>query len=252
MYFDTHCHLNSEQLYPEYDKYIKNALNNKVNKMTVVGTDRLTNKQAVQIASEYDYIYAAVAYGPNDCLDTTDEDLELLDKYLDNDKVVCLGEIGLDYYWDDVPKDKQQEMFRKQIAIAKKHNKPISIHCRDAYEDTYNILKETNHYGILHCYSGSVEMAKRFIELGYYISLAGPVTFKNAKKVKEVAKEIPLDRLLIETDCPYMAPTPLRGTTNEPANVIYIAKEIANLKGISEEEVEDQTTKNALKIFNIK
>ncbi len=252
MYFDTHCHLNSEQLYENRDEFIKHALDNQVEMMVVVGYDLESSKKAVEIAKEYDFIYAAVGIGPNDCLNTTTQDLQIIDEYLNEPKVVALGEIGLDYYWDDVPSDKQKEIFQLQVDLAKKHQKPIIIHCRDAYEDTYEVLKRNGHPGIMHCYSGSVEMAKRFIDLGFYISLAGPVTFKNARVPKDVAEKIGLEHLLIETDCPYLTPHPYRGSLNEPENVVYIAQEIAKLKNMEIESVASQTTFNAKKIFGIK
>ena len=252
MYFDTHCHLNSEQLYEKKDEFIKHALDNQVEMMVVVGYNLESSKKAVEIAKEYPFIYAAVGIGPNDCLNTTTQDLQIIDEYLNEPKVVALGEIGLDYYWDDVPSDKQKEVFQQQVDLAKKHQKPIIIHCRDAYEDTYEVLKKNGHPGIMHCYSGSVEMAKRFIDLGFYISLAGPVTFKNARVPKDVAEKIGLEHLLIETDCPYLAPHPFRGKLNEPANVVYIAQEIAKLKNMEIESVASQTTFNAKKVFGIK
>lgn len=252
MYFDTHCHLNSEQLYENRDEFIKHALDNQVEMMVVVGYDLESSKKAVEIAKEHSFIYAAVGIGPNDCLNTTTQDLQIIDEYLNEPKVVALGEIGLDYYWDDVPSDKQKEIFQQQVDLAKKHQKPIIIHCRDAYEDTYEVLKRNGHPGIMHCYSGSVEMAKRFIDLGFYISLAGPVTFKNARVPKDVAEKIGLEHLLIETDCPYLTPHPYRSSLNEPANVVYIAQEIAKLKNMEIESVASQTTFNAKKVFGIK
>lgn len=252
MYFDTHCHLNSEQLYENRDEFIKHALDNQVEMMVVVGYDLESSKKAVEIAKEHSFIYAAVGIGPNDCLNTTTQDLQIIDEYLNEPKVVALGEIGLDYYWDDVPSDKQKEIFQQQVDLAKKHQKPIIIHCRDAYEDTYEVLKRNGHPGIMHCYSGSVEMAKRFIDLGFYISLAGPVTFKNARVPKDVAEKIGLEHLLIETDCPYLTPHPHRGSLNEPANVVHIAQEIAKLKNMEIESVASQTTFNAKKVFGIK
>lgn len=252
MYFDTHCHLNSDELYVYHDRFIKNALANDVRYMMVVGYDLTSSKRAVELAHEYDFIYAAVGIGPNDCKDTTDQDLNIIDKYLEDPRVLALGEIGLDYYWDDVPPQIQKDIFDKQMILAKKHQKPVLIHCRDAYEDTYNMLKHHGHPGVMHCYSGSVEMAKRFINLGFYISLAGPVTFKNARVPKDVAANIGLEHLLIETDCPYLTPHPYRGKLNEPANVVYIAQEIAKLKNMEIENVASATTFNAKKVFGIK
>lgn len=252
MYFDTHVHLNSEQLYGNHDMFIQHALDNQVNNMVVVGYDLESSKKAVEIATKYDFIYAAVAIGPNDCLNTTKQDMNIIDECLNDPNVVAVGETGLDYYWDYVSKEKQQEVFTWHIELAKKHNKPVVIHCRDAYEDTYQLLERHGHHGIMHCYSGSVEMAKRFVKIGFYISLAGPVTFKNAKIPKDVAANIDLDKLLIETDCPYLTPHPFRGKLNEPANVVYIAQEIAKLKNMEIENVARKTTFNAKVVFGIK
>ncbi|WP_294581128.1 TatD family hydrolase [uncultured Thomasclavelia sp.] len=252
MYFDTHCHLNSEELYENHDFFVSRALDNQVNHMVVVGYTLESSKKAIELANQYDFIYAAVGIGPNDCLETTKEDMAILEEYLKAPKVVALGEIGLDYYWDTVGKEKQMEVFQWQMDLAKKYQKPVVIHCRDAYEDTYQVLKRNGHPGIMHCYSGSVEMAKRFIDIGFYISLAGPVTFKNARVPKDVAANIDLDNLLIETDCPYLTPHPYRGKLNEPANVVYIAQEIAKLKNMEIENVARATTFNAKKVFGIK
>ena len=197
MYFNTHTHLNSKELYSQRDIFIKHALDNNVDYIVVAGYDLPSSKYAVEIAQEYPFIYATVGISPNDCLETTDADLNEIEALLQNPCVVALGEIGLDYYWEDVPHDKQKDIFQKQIDIAKKHDKPIVIHARDAYEDTYRILKQAAHRGIMHCYSGSVEMAKRYIEIGFEISLAGPVTFKNARVPKEVATVIGIDHLMI-------------------------------------------------------
>ena len=252
MYFDTHCHLNSEDLYEDHDMFIQNALDNDVTNMVVVGYDLESSKTAIELAKQYEFIYAAVGIGPNDCKNTTKEQINIIDKYLEDPCVVALGEIGLDYYWDTVSKEKQLEVFFFFFYLAKKHDKPVIIHCRDAYEDTYEVLKRNGHRGIMHCYSGSVEMAKRFVKLGFYISLAGPVTFKNARVPKDVAANINIENLLIETDCPYLTPHPFRGKLNEPANVVYIAQEIAKLKNMEIENVASKTTFNAKTIFGIK
>lgn len=252
MYFNTHTHLNSDELYEKREELIQHALAHQVKNIVVAGYDLKSSQRAVKIANEYPFVYATVGISPNDCLHTKDDELEEIEVLLQNPRVVALGEIGLDYYWDDVPRNKQKEVFIKQIQIAKKYNKPIVIHARDAYEDTYDILKQAAHRGIMHCYSGSVEMAKRYIDIGFYISLAGPVTFKNAKVPKEVAIQIGIDHLMIETDCPYLTPHPFRGKLNEPANVVYIAQEIAKLKNMEIENVASMTTFNAKKIFGIK
>ena len=252
MFFNTHTHLNSEQLYEKRDEYIRRAVDNGVSELVVAGYDLESSKLAVSIANEYSFVYATVGISPNDCLNTTDEDLCIIEELLMNPKVVALGEIGLDYYWDEVPRDKQKDVFLKQIQIAKKHNKPIVIHSRDAYEETYDILRDARYFGIMHCYSGSLEMARRYIEIGFEISLAGPVTFKNAKVPKSVAQNIDINHLMIETDCPYLTPHPFRGKQNEPANVVYIAQEIANLKNMDIDDVGRITSFNAKKMFGIK
>lgn len=252
MFFNTHTHLNSEQLYDLRDEYIKKAIDNGVTQLVVAGYDLDSSKKALSIAHEYPFIYATVGISPNDCKNTTDEDLCEIEELLKDSKVVALGEIGLDYYWDEAPRDKQKDVFVKQIQMAKQYNKPIVIHSRDAYEDTYEILKDAKHFGIMHCYSGSLEMARRYIEIGFEISLAGPVTFKNAKVPKSVAQNIDINHLMIETDCPYLTPHPFRGKQNEPANVVYIAQEIANLKNMNIDDVGRITSFNAKKMFGIK
>ena len=252
MYFDTHVHINSGELYENHELFINNALDKNVNMMVVVGYDLASSKVAVELANRYETVYAAVGIGPNDCKNTTQHDVNTLEQYMNNPNVVAIGEIGLDYYWDEVSKEQQEKVLMMQVELAKKYDLPIIIHCRDAYEDMYNVLQRIGHRGIMHCYSGSVEMAKRYIDCGFYISLAGPVTFKNAKTPKDVAANINIDNLLIETDCPYLTPHPHRGKLNEPANVVYIAQEIAKLKNMEIESVARKTTFNAKKIFGIK
>jgi TatD DNase family protein len=254
MLFDTHVHLNDEQFSDDLDEVIQRAKEAGVEKMVVVGFDRPTIKKAIELVDQYDFLYASVGWHPVDAIDMTEDDLQWIEKLTAHPKVVALGEIGLDYHWDKSPKDVQKEVLRKQIRIAKKVNLPIIIHSREATQDIMEILKEEGADevgGIMHCFSGSVETARECIEMNFYISLGGPVTFKNAKKPKEVAAEIPLDKLLIETDCPYLAPHPYRGKRNEPALVKLVAQQIAELKEISYEEVARKTTENAQKLFGI-
>ncbi len=211
-------------------------------------------KERLELIEQYDFLYASVGWHPVDAIDMTDEDLVWLEQVAAHPKVVALGEMGLDYHWDKSPQDIQKEVFRKQITLAKKLKLPIIIHNRDATQDIINILKEESAEeigGIMHCYSGSVEVAKECLDLNFYISLGGPVTFKNAKRPKEVAMETPLDRLLIETDCPYLAPHPYRGKRNEPAFVKLVAEQIAELRGIYFDEVSQATTANAKRVFGI-
>lgn len=254
MLFDTHAHLNAEQYNEDLEQVIERAKSEKVKKIVVVGFDRPTITRAMELIEEYDFIYAAIGWHPVDAIDMTDEDLAWIKDLSQHEKVVAIGEMGLDYYWDKSPKDVQKEVFRRQIALAKEVNLPIVIHNRDATEDVVTILKEEGAAevgGIMHCFTGSLEIAKACMEMNFYISFGGPVTFKNAKKPKEVVKEIPSDRLLIETDCPYLTPVPFRGKRNEPSYVKYIAEQIAELREISFEELAELTTKNAKKVFRI-
>jgi TatD DNase family protein len=255
MLFDTHVHLNAEQFNEDLQEVIDRAIAEGVTNMVVVGFDEITIKKALELAESYDFLYASVGWHPVDAIDMTQDHLDWLKELAGNPKVVALGEMGLDYYWDKSPKEIQKEVFRKQIRLAKEVQLPIIIHNRDATADIVEILKEENAGevgGIMHCFSGSVETALECIEMNFLISLGGPVTFKNAKKPKEVAVEIPLDRLLVETDCPYLTPHPYRGKRNEPAYVKLVAEQIAELKGLTLEEVAEETAKNAKKLFGIK
>lgn len=254
MLFDTHVHLNAEQFSEDLDEVIDRAKAEGVDYMVVVGFDRPTIIKAMELVEEYEFIYASIGWHPVDAIDMREEDLLWIEELAKNPKVVAIGEMGLDYYWDKSPKEIQQEVFRKQIQLAKKVKLPIVIHNREATADIITILKEENAAevgGIMHCFSGSVEVAKECVDMNFYISLGGPVTFKNAKKPKEVAQEIPLDKLLIETDCPYLAPHPHRGKRNEPSYVKLVAEQIAELKDMSYEEVSTVTTENAKKLFGI-
>ncbi|MDC2867475.1 MULTISPECIES: TatD family hydrolase [unclassified Bacillus (in: firmicutes)] len=254
MLFDTHSHLNAEQFKEDLQEVIARMKEVGVSYTVVVGFDEVTIKKAIELAETHDFIYAAVGWHPVDAIDMTEEHLEWLEELAAHPKVVALGEMGLDYHWDKSPKEVQKEVFRKQIRLARKVNLPIIIHNRDATQDIVDILKEENASevgGIMHCFSGSVEVAKQCVEMNFLISLGGPVTFKNAKKPKEVAMEIPMEQLLIETDCPYLTPHPFRGQRNEPSYVKLVAEEIAKLKGLSYEEVAIKTTENAKKLFGI-
>lgn len=254
MLIDTHAHLNSEKFLDVVDDTIAKAREAGVEKIVVVGFDRETNRNAIKLAEQYENIFAVVGWHPVDAIDFTEEDLKEVEELASHKKVVAIGEMGLDYYWDKSPKEVQVEVFRKQIRLAKRHELPIVIHNRDATEDLMKILEEEGASevgGIMHCFSGSVETAKKSVEMNFHISFAGPVTFKNAKQPKEVAKSIPLDKILIETDCPFLAPHPHRGKQNEPAYVKLIAEEIAAIKGLSYEEVAKATTENAKRLLKI-
>ena len=254
MLFDTHVHVNAEQFNEDLDDVIERAKEAGVNNMVVVGFDQPTIIRAMELIETYDFMYAAVGWHPVDAIDMTEKDLHWIEELSNHPKVVAIGEMGLDYHWDKSPKDVQMEVFRKQIRLAKKVGLPIIIHNREATADIVNILKEeaaSEVGGIMHCFSGSAETALECINMNFYISLGGPVTFKNAKKPKEVAAAVPLDRLLIETDCPYLAPHPYRGKRNEPSYVKLVAEQIAEIKQLTIEEVSQATTENAKKLFGI-
>lgn len=252
--FDTHCHLNNIDLYNDLDNVLNRAFEAGVKAFLVVGYDKESSLLAVKLAKQYDFIYAAIGFHPTE-IDVSEEDFNEIMALLDEEKVVALGEIGLDYHWvkDETQREKQKQYFIRQINIANEHNLPIVVHDREAFEDCFTIIK--NHTpkmgGVMHCYSGPSDKIDKLIELGMYISLGGPVTFLNGKKPKESALATPLEYLLIETDCPYLAPHPFRGKQNEPKNVFLVAKEIASLKGKSVEEIGDITFNNAKKLFHI-
>lgn len=255
MLIDTHVHLNADQYEGEVDAVIERAKENGVEKFVVIGFDRKTIERTMELIESYDEVYGVIGWHPVDAIDCTDEDLEWIESLSSHEKIVAIGEIGLDYHWDKSPKDIQKEVFIKQIELAKRMNLPIVIHNRDADEDTIDILESHDAKsvgGIMHSFhNGTDEQIDRVLNMGFYVSLAGVITFKNVKRPKEVAQYVPLDRLLVETDAPYLTPHPFRGKRNEPKLVRLVAEEIAQLRGISVEEVEKATTENAKRIYNI-
>ncbi len=254
MLIDTHAHLDDVKFDKDRDKLIKNLIQNDVDIVINPGCDVASSVKAISLASKYDNIYAGVGIHPHDAKDVNKETIEILRSLSNKDKVVAIGEIGLDYHYDNSPREIQKKWFREQIKLAKDVNLPIIVHDRDAHGDTLDIISDEiddNLTGVLHCYSGSLELAKRYIDMGFYISFAGPITFKNAKTPKEVAKNIPLDYILIETDSPYLAPEPHRGKRNEPLYVRYVASMIAELRGKTFQEIALKTAQNAKRLFNI-
>ena len=252
---DTHCHLNDEALYKDLDNVISRARQAGVEKMVVVGWDEASSKLAIKIAEQYDFIYAVIGFHPENVFDIDDKILyDTLNLYK-HPKVVGIGEIGLDYHWTKDPdkREIQKEYFIKQIEFANEVGLPISIHSREAFADTLEILKQYPplHSGVMHCYSGSVENIQDIINLNLYIGLDGPVTFTNAKTPKEVAAEVPLEKLVVETDCPYLSPHPLRGTVNEPANICLVIDAIADLKQMSKKHLLEVVYDNSCRLFNL-
>lgn len=254
MLIDTHAHMDDAALYKDLDGVLERAKEAGVQTIVNIGFDWKSSLMSLRLSEKYPQVYATVGLHPHNA---SSWNTALEEKLLDlakEDKVVAIGEMGLDYYCNLSPKEAQQKAFRSQIALAKEVGKPIVIHDRDAHGDCLSIVKEEKagvNGGIFHCYSGSWEMAKECMRLGFYISLAGPVTYQNAKKLWEVAQNMPLDKLLIETDAPYLSPHPYRGKTNEPARVKLVAERIAELKGLPFEEIAAATTENARQIYRL-
>lgn len=249
--FDSHAHYNDEKFENELE-IIEEIYNSGVTKLITAGYSLETTKKAIEIAHNYEFIYATAGISPNDIDDLKEEHFEEIRSMAKDEKVVAIGEIGLDYYWNKENKEAQKDAFIKQIKIANEMNLPIVIHTREAVQDTLEILKQNKTRGVFHCCPLNIELIKEGLKLGFYISFAGPVTFKNSKNANQVIEFVPLDKMLIETDSPYLSPEPLRGTRNDSRNVKYIAQKIAEVKGISIDEVARITYENAKKVFNIK
>ena len=254
MFFDTHAHVNDRRFDEDRHEFIMSLEENSICAFAEVGYDVPSSAEAVRLAQEYDRVYAVAGVHPADVDSLDEKGLETIRGLLHEPKVVALGEIGLDYHIDDSPpREMQKEWFARQIQVAKEEKMPIVVHSRDAMEDTINILRDNGACaGIIHCYSGSVESAKILLNMGFYISIAGPVTFNNAGKLTEVAKYIPEDRILIETDSPYLAPVPNRGKRNCPVYVRHVCERIAELRGVSVEKMAEITKNNAKAVYKIK
>ena len=247
---DTHIHLNDEAYKDNLEEIIQSAFNNGIDTMFVIGCDYQTSLKAIEIANKYKNIYAIVGLHPSEVDKETDIELNWLKKLLKEEKVIGVGEIGLDLYWTKEFKDLQIYYFEKQLELSLEYDLPVSIHSRDAIELTYQILAKQNYKGVIHCFSGSLEMANKFINKGYLLGIGGVVTFKNTN-LKEVVKNIPLTSIVTETDGPYLAPVPYRGKLNKPEYIKLICEEIANLKEIELAIVEKQILENVKSVFNI-
>lgn len=260
--FDSHAHYNDEKFNEDREEILQAVLDAGVTKVICAGYSLESSKEAVQIANTHPSIYAIVGISPNDIPEKTaqyeqilNEQLKQIEKLAQNEKVVAIGEIGLDYYWNKENKEEQKLAFQKQIELANKLNLPIVIHTREAVYDTLEILKgevTPVKKGIFHCCPLNLDLIREGLKIGFYISFAGPITFKNAKNAEVAIQEVPLDRILIETDSPYLAPEPKRGTRNDSRNVKYMAEKIAQVKDMTVEEIEKVTYENARRIFEIK
>ena len=249
MLFDTHAHYDDEAFDLDRDAVITDFGGLIVNPGCTVESSAL----AVEMASRHDKMYAAVGIHPENCGDFVPAHIDALRELAKHEKVVAIGEIGLDYYWaENPPKEFQQEVFRQQLQLALELDLPVIIHDREAHGDTLAIVKEfPNLCGVFHCYSGSVEMAQELIKMGWYLGFDGPLTYKNARKTVEVAEAIPLDRIVVETDSPYLSPVPMRGKRNDSRNIPYILGKLAEIRGISAAEAEAITCQNGKKLFGI-
>lgn len=251
---DTHAHVDFEDFELSTDKILEKCKQNHVEKIIVPGVTFEDLDRVISTIEKYDNLYGAAGIHPSEAKSWTEGSYEKLKEYALHPKVVGIGETGLDYYWDKTFNDQQQFVFKEQIRLAKEVNKPLIIHDREAHGDILNILKETNASeigGVMHCFSGSYEFAMECIKLNFHIALGGPVTFKNAHKPKEVAEKIPLEKLVLETDSPFLTPHPFRGQQNDPSKVLLVAETIAELRGLTIKQLADATTANAQKLFKV-
>lgn len=256
MIFETHGHYDDEQFDEDRERLIAEFLEKDIDKVMNVGADMQSSRNSVELAGKYPHFYAAVGVHPSEVGGLTEDDMQALKQMtLENPKVKAIGEIGLDYHFDDdPPRDVQKKWFIRQLELAKELGMPIIIHSRDAASDTMEILKDMDggrNGGVIHCYSYSREQAREYIKMGFHIGVGGVVTFKNSRRLQEVVEDIPLEKIVLETDSPYMAPVPFRGTRNSALNIPYIAEKIAEIKGFPVQKVYDQTYANALKMYKM-
>ena len=252
MYFDSHTHLTEDCFAQDFDAIVENMKAASVTGMMEIGYDLASSEKAVQLAERFDWVHAAVGSHPDDAEQVDEARIAVYRELCKNPRVKAIGEIGLDYHYEEPGREVQKRAFRMQLALAQELSMPVVIHEREAHEDGLRILEEFPAVrGVFHCFSGSYEMAKELVKRGWYIGFTGVVTFKNARKAVETAANIPLDRILIETDCPYMAPEPFRGRRCDPSLVPYVAKKIAELRGLSPEAVAAATAENAKHCFRI-
>lgn len=249
--FDTHAHYDDSRFDEDRDELISSLKEKGVSHIVNCGCDLRSSLTTLSLAEKYSFIYAAIGVHAHEAEDTTEGDLAEIEKLYSNSRVVAVGEIGLDYHYDFSPRERQLEIFERQLILANKLDLPVIIHDREAHEDTMNLLKKHRPKGVVHCFSGSAEMAKEIVKLGMYIGLGGAVTFKNAKKPVEVAEYLPPDRLLLETDAPYMTPVPFRGQRCDSSHIAFTAEKIAGIKGIDTQELINTANENAKRLFNI-
>ena len=251
MIIDSHAHYDDEAFEEDRDNLLESMQSNGIEKIINVGANIKGSRTSIALSEQYPFIYAAVGVHPSDTEELDEEKIAWLKEVSKKEKVIAIGEIGLDYYWPEPDRKIQKKWFIRQMELAQEVNLPVIIHSRDAAQDTIEILKQFPANGVIHCYSYTKESAKEFLKMGYYFGIGGVLTFKNDKKLKEAVMEIPIERILLETDSPYLAPEPNRGKRNSSLNITYVVKELAQLKGISEEEVINITTENTKKLFHL-
>ncbi len=254
MIFDTHAHYDDDSFDNDREEVILTAYNEGVVGIVNMGVDIENSRANIEFVKKYDFMYGAVGVHPNEVGDLTDKDIDILRELSKEDKIIAIGEIGLDYYYDEPPRDIQKVFFEKQIELAREVKLPICVHSRDAAKDTLDMMIATHAEevgGVVHCYSYSKEMAREFLKLNYFFGIGGVVTFKNAKTLKEVVDYLPIENIVLETDCPYLAPDPYRGKRNVSGYLKYVAKAIGDIKDISEEEVIRITNENAKRLYNL-
>ena len=251
MIFDTHAHYDDEQFDEDRDQLLSSMAEAEVSTIVEIGASMESSRNAIRLAEQYPFVYAAVGVHPDNVGELDEETFEELEAMCRHNKVVAVGEIGLDYHWDTEPREVQKKWFVRQLELARKMKLPVNIHSRDAAEDTLEIMKEYGEGlgGIIHCFSYSKEMAKEYVKMGFFIGVGGVVTFKNGRKLKEIVTELPLEKIVLETDCPYLAPEPNRGKRNDSRNIHYVAEQVAELKNLDKETVVKQTENNAKLIY---
>ena len=257
MIFDTHTHYDDDQFDEDREVLLLSLEENNVGAVVNMGASMRGAKDSVALAKKYPFVYAAVGIHPDHAKELNEEEFEILKQLAAEEKVIAIGEIGLDYYWDSTEREDQKYWFKRQLALAEECNLPVVIHSRDAAADTLEIMKEAytlsgkNLTGVIHCFSYEMEMAREYVKMGFFLGVGGVATFKNGRKLKEVIEDTPLDRIVLETDCPYLAPVPFRGKRNSSEKLSYVVEAIAEIKGVTEEEVERITWENACRLYRL-
>ena len=254
MIFDSHAHYDAEAFHQDRDSLLASMREKNVGAVVNVGSSLEGARATVELARRWQMVYGAVGIHPSDVGDLNEEAFQWLSQAAEEEKVVAIGEIGLDYYWDTEPRETQKYWFRRQLELAREKDMPVIIHSREAAQDTLELIREAGgpaYSMVIHCFSYSVEMAREYLNMGYYLGIGGVLTFKNGRKLKEVVDYMPMDRILLETDCPYLSPVPFRGKRNDSSMLVYVAEEISKIKGLDMEQVLEATWNNAKEFYRL-